>query len=252
MNNLNCEQGTKHWLELRKEHIGSSDIACINGTNPYKSAYTLWLEKTGKKEPDKENFAMKHGKEMEPVARNFFIDLSDVAIIPSVQISKEWNVAMASLDGLTTDNKTIVEIKCPLTEKLYKLAKDGTILPMYMDQIQWQLWVTKAEKCVYFVYMDEFAFESIEVFPDIPYQKMLVEKAKEFWDRVLNDDPPTKNKTDPIYISEIDDNELAQEWKNLKLQQKDFEVRIKDIENQLLEKYKETKTLYRLILFHLY
>ena len=37
--------------EDRINFLGGSDTGTILGLNPYKSAYTLWLEKTGQVEP---------------------------------------------------------------------------------------------------------------------------------------------------------------------------------------------------------
>ena len=39
------------WLRYRTMGIGGSDVSVIAGINPYKSAYQLWLEKTGQTEP---------------------------------------------------------------------------------------------------------------------------------------------------------------------------------------------------------
>jgi len=40
-------------LEQRKKHIGSSDTSAILGLNPWKTAYDVWLEKTGQLEEGK-------------------------------------------------------------------------------------------------------------------------------------------------------------------------------------------------------
>lgn len=40
------------WLEHRKSSIGGSEAAAILGLSPWKSAYQLWLEKTGQAEPE--------------------------------------------------------------------------------------------------------------------------------------------------------------------------------------------------------
>ena len=41
-------QDKDEWLSLRKGYIGGSDAGAVLGMNPYKSAYSLWAEKTGK------------------------------------------------------------------------------------------------------------------------------------------------------------------------------------------------------------
>lgn len=38
---------TQKQREFRRSHIGSSDIAAILGKDPYKTAYDVWLDKTG-------------------------------------------------------------------------------------------------------------------------------------------------------------------------------------------------------------
>ena len=39
----------EEWLALRRElGIGGSDAGAVIGLNPYKSAYALWAEKTGR------------------------------------------------------------------------------------------------------------------------------------------------------------------------------------------------------------
>ena len=40
------------WLDIRQRGIGSSDAAVAVGLSPYKSALSLWLEKTGRKQPE--------------------------------------------------------------------------------------------------------------------------------------------------------------------------------------------------------
>ena len=46
------EMSEKQWQDARKGSIGGSDAAAIVGLNPYKSAYALWAEKSGKIEPE--------------------------------------------------------------------------------------------------------------------------------------------------------------------------------------------------------
>lgn len=42
----------EEWLDIRQQGIGSSDAAVAVGLSPYKSALSLWLEKTGRKQPE--------------------------------------------------------------------------------------------------------------------------------------------------------------------------------------------------------
>ena len=55
----------QEWLSLRANYIGGSDAAAILGLNPYKSAYALWAEKTGKAVPFEGNIVTKTGAYLE-------------------------------------------------------------------------------------------------------------------------------------------------------------------------------------------
>ena len=58
-----AQQDWKKWLSLRNKGIGGSDAGTIMGINPYRSRLSLWMEKTGQKEPDDltENEAVEMG-----------------------------------------------------------------------------------------------------------------------------------------------------------------------------------------------
>lgn len=60
------------WKSLRRDYIGGSDAASVIGLNPYKSAYSLWAEKTGKIPEFEGNLATDVGTYMEDfIAKKF-------------------------------------------------------------------------------------------------------------------------------------------------------------------------------------
>lgn len=61
------------WLKRRNKGIGGSDAGAVMEVNPYKSAFTLWHEKTGRIDSYvRDNEAMRFGRDMEDyVARRF-------------------------------------------------------------------------------------------------------------------------------------------------------------------------------------
>jgi putative phage-type endonuclease len=66
------EPGTPEWHEARKG-LGGSDIAAVMDKNPYKSAFTLYAEKTGLVDGNIEpSMPMKMGTAFEPVIRELF------------------------------------------------------------------------------------------------------------------------------------------------------------------------------------
>ena len=62
------------WLEERARGIGASEAGTILGLNPYDSAYSLWLRKTGQIPAQEETLAMKLGHLMEPVLHRLYED----------------------------------------------------------------------------------------------------------------------------------------------------------------------------------
>ena len=67
------EPGTPEWHEARKG-LGGSDIAAVMDKNPYKSAFTLYAEKTGLIDGNIEpSMPMQMGTAFEPVIRDLFV-----------------------------------------------------------------------------------------------------------------------------------------------------------------------------------
>lgn len=236
---MNIQQNTPEWFAFRQTHIGSSDISCIMGSNPWKDAVTLWKEKTGKKEPQPMNAAMLHGKETEEKARDQYMVDTGILVMPNVLTYKKWEIATASLDGISQDGKIICEIKCPVNKKLYDNALENIVPEYYKDQIQWQLMVSGAERCDFFVYIDEFNYKLIPFFPDIKRHEMMLSEAKIFWDCVVSDVQPTESGT--TYIDDKFANEIAFELKMWKQTEKEAKEKVDYLEQQLKELYKEDK-----------
>lgn len=237
---LKLKQGSPEWKEQRLSHIGASDISAITGNNPWKNSYILWKEKTGRIDADFSNEAMRHGVETEIVARAVYVEDNGTSLDTPTCESDEWDVARASLDGITEDFSVIVEIKCPTKHDLYDKALKGYIPDYYMDQIQWQLWVTGAERCDFMVFIDQFNYKVIPVLPDTKYQKNLVTLAKEFWEYVLSDTPP-ELENQATMIDEKLSNELALELKNWDAIEKDAHERTEYLKNQLKELHNTEK-----------
>jgi putative phage-type endonuclease len=66
--------GSSEWHEARKG-IGGSDVSAVMDKNPWKSAYTLYCEKTGQLDSNiKPSMPMQMGTAFEPVIRQLFAD----------------------------------------------------------------------------------------------------------------------------------------------------------------------------------
>jgi predicted phage-related endonuclease len=68
------EPGTEEWDTARRWAVGGSEIAVVLGLSPWKSRFTLYLEKKGltAAEPDKP--IQEWGRRIEPVVRDKFAE----------------------------------------------------------------------------------------------------------------------------------------------------------------------------------
>jgi predicted phage-related endonuclease len=90
----------------------------------------------------------------------------------------------ASLDGLSFDGGTVLEIKCPLSARDQALAKQGTVPPQYRAQLQHQLEVSGAAEVHYWSF-DGSVGSLVRVGSEREYQKRLLDAEAEFWERVI-------------------------------------------------------------------
>jgi len=238
------EQGSDEWLAMRKSHIGSSDIPIILGISPFKTAYVLWQEKTGRKGQDEPSFAMMMGHSKEEEARNVYIKSTGNYVIPRTCSMESWNVAIASLDGCNETGDIICEIKCP-GEKSFMDSVEKGVPAHYKAQIQWQLMVSNAKICHYFCYIDEDKFHMIEVKPDKEYQEGLLIAARDFWGFIENDIAPPLTPKDYLVNEDDEANSLAEKWKEKRNLKKELEEEMKELQAKLLEYTDDGNTLFK-------
>jgi putative phage-type endonuclease len=108
------------WQNYRRTQkgIGGSDVATILGLNPYKTAFTLWLEKTGQVEPPEvNNQYVEWGNLLEPVIRDKFAQVTgfEVKENPYVLQHDTHDFMVANVDGECFDPEMgewgVLEIK---------------------------------------------------------------------------------------------------------------------------------------------
>ena len=202
---LSVNQGTKEWLEIRKKSITSTDSSIILGLNPYKDKEKLLLQKLDLEPVDDVSEIMMMGTQLEPIARERYMEETGELVFPAVYIRDDLPWAMASLDGINFDEDKIIEIKCG--SKAFD--RGSNIPPYYYCQIQHALWVSGATKCDYFCYwLGNFKLVTIE--KDYPFIEKMIEAEKEFFCEMENAD------LEKLGIETRDDEafeEAAQRWK---------------------------------------
>ncbi len=193
------EQGSLEWLALRKTKITATDAPVIMGENPWKDPLTLYREK---KDPDffsQSNERMKRGIELEPIARFYFVLDTGIMVEPRLVI-KDW--AMASLDGISSCGKHVVEIKCP-SKKYHDMAKHGILPPHYIAQLQHQMWVCDIDSMYYYSF-DGSEGVSVPVARNPCYLDMLIQREEIFYDcLVRGDEEKVKRVFTPSLLNSI-------------------------------------------------
>lgn len=228
MKKLILNQGTAEWLSLRNNKIGASDAPIILGLSPWKTPYQLWQIKMGLVETPQTQ-AMKRGIDLEPIARQKFIEIIGCDVFPIVALHDDISFMLASFDGVSENGKIVVEIKCPGRED-HEKAMDGIIPEKYIPQLQHQMEIANVSSMFYFSY-SERSYKMIEINKDNAYIKDMISKEKDFWDCMQNLEAP--NLIDKDYIQREDEEwlMLAKEWIELcRLEQKKEEVRMRLLE----------------------
>ena len=154
---LEMAQGSHEWLELRRSHRTASETPIVMGKSRYMSPLALAREKRGLAKPEKEHIAMAHGKKHEAGVRALVSEKLGIDFEPAVLAvtiaGRDFvdGPYLASLDGFNASQSgdTILEIKCPFSEKSKDLeeARQGKVPEAHWWQIQHQLMVSQAALC---------------------------------------------------------------------------------------------------------
>ena len=173
------------WLRYRTMGIGGSDVSVIAGSNPYRSVYQLWLEKTGQNEPaESENEYTHFGTILEPVIRREFMERTGLKVRQKHMLlqSEEYPFMLANLDGVINldGEMCIFEAK---TASAYKLDNwQSGIPPEYMLQVQHYMAVTGAVKTYIAALIGGNHFEYKLIERDDKLIAKIIAMEKLFWE----------------------------------------------------------------------
>ena len=199
---VEIQQDTRAWHDWRRQGIGATEARAVRAGG--KGAKRLLREKTGKEEErDVQSAAMVRGKDLEPEARAAYIKEVGITVKPACveNIKTPW--LRASLDGISNDEKRIVEIKCG--ERIYNSVKsNGKVPKEYVAQTQHILATTGLESLDFWCYEPGFNGIRIPVSRDEGYIDELLNKEQSFWTKVLDEsgDSPSASRSLPGDVSE--------------------------------------------------
>jgi putative phage-type endonuclease len=197
---------TRKQLKIRKTGIGGSEAAYILGVGysedkkPFRTAHDVWLEKTGRKEPEdlSGNSSVEWGNLLESaVARKYsketgkkFKKCKETLRHPQF----EW--MLGNIDRFIEGEDKILEIKTALFPGKNWGPSGSDIVPMpYIIQVQHYLAVTGFNHADLAVFIRGDAKNPFRIYPikrDDDLINYMIEKLNIFWnEHVLKDMPPT-------------------------------------------------------------
>ena len=179
---VELEQSTPEWLAWRQQGIGASDACSLMGDG-YGSPEELANIKLGRTVVE-ENEPMRRGKRLEPDARRIYQQVSGIEVRPVCAVHPDHPWLRASLDGLSLDGKTVLEVKCPGYWPHFNALVKRIYPKYYKAQLMHQFLVTGAERIHYFSYRPDdpsiAPAAMVEVRPDHRYMELLFRREQAF------------------------------------------------------------------------
>lgn len=234
----------EEWLELRKKlGVGGSDAGAVIGMNPYKSAYTLWAEKTGRVPEFEGNLITEVGSYLEAFVAELFERETGKKVRRKnrMLVNDAYPFAFADVDRLVVGEKALLEIKTTNSIPIMKQLRNSSEFPeAYYAQVVHYLAVSGLEKAYLAVLINCREFKVFELERDEDEIVALMGAEEEFWcGYVKNDTPPpadgaasTSDTITAIYPESNDDTVSLIAYETDLKQYMNFNALIKDLERQ--------------------
>lgn len=208
---IDLEQGSAEWLEWRSSRIMASDMPVIMGVSRYSTPYKLWRQKTGFAPPTQDNFAMRQGRELEPLVRELVNEKLSLNLVAAVVTRTDIDSVGASLDGVDWEKGVLAEIKVVGAE-LHAQALKQLVPAEYWPQVQWQLFCAHLEKGYYCSHnLGSLAIVPVERDDDY-IAKELLPAAAEFYKCLCNMVTPELAESDVMTIVSPEFEQAARDW----------------------------------------
>lgn len=199
----------QHGIEIvstdRTKGIGGSDAAAILGLSPWRSPHDVWLEKTGRAEPQRETERMRWGTLLEDAVAREYAERTGARISRSRKTLRHPQHAflVAHIDrwSVRDGRRGILEVKTT-ARKSDQWGTPGTdgIPPYYAAQVLHYLGVTGAPwSDVAVLFLDRMEMEVYRVPRDEEAIRLIRETEIAFWrDHVETDTPPPPSPSEDL------------------------------------------------------
>ena len=238
------------WLKVRNDSIGGSEAAAIVGMNPWKSEYTLWLEKTGQSQQEdiSENECVHFGTILEQVVADEFCRREGKKVRKcGLFRCNKYPFMTASFDRLLVGEDAGLECK---TSNAFKREEwdEGEIPPNYYVQCQHYMLVSGLPRWYIACLIGGNHFVSWVVERNDDDIAALEQAEIAFWDKVQRHIMPevdgSESSTDslkkmykggqaePVMLPQ-ESMDLLKRLDELKALKSDIDSQTKDIQNKL-------------------
>lgn len=246
-----ADMSRDEWLDARRAGIGGSDVGAIMGFNQYKSAYQVFLEKTGQYHEEIDNEAVYFGNALEDFVAQEFAKRTGKKVrrLNKMLVHPEHDFMLANVDRVVVGERAVLE--CKTASEYVKEAWEGEEIPAsYLCQVHHYLAVTGFEKAYIAVLVGGNKFIWKEIERDEEFIEILIDREKDFWENhVLKDEAPPIDGSDAtndlikkmypqddgtaIMLTKDDDvlldaiDSISSEIKALEQQKKEYENQLK-------------------------
>jgi putative phage-type endonuclease len=240
---------TDEEIEERRKAIGASDVAAIIGCSPWKSAWDVWADKTGRLDSWSGNNATRIGQYLE----SGVLDYAESQLGPldrNVRIAYVGKPIVSTLDAITADGVPVEVKTAGMTGPLHGEWGDaGTdqIPEHYLCQVHTQILCTEAQTAYLFALLAGRGIVRYEIERSDSLCDALASQLCEWWDRhIIQGIEPSRDHASfevvkrlrrvPSKVVEMPD---KCEWlmttrEHLKAEAKDLDERIAETDKLLL------------------
>lgn len=246
------EANTPEWDALREGSIGGSSVGAILGVSPWKSAYTLFCEMTGRVKDDfAPNDAMLVGTFLERGIVDLFAYKHPeyhLDIAPGIYRSDVSERFHANPDAMLYDengNKGILEVKT--SRSSWREVPES-----YVAQVRWYMWIMDADFAIVVAYLAG-EYKEFRIERDDFLEEWMVEAVNRFVECLDNDVFPDWDGSDSTYETvremhlsvepgEVELDSLGSELVNAKLQFGIAQSNLNQAKSKVLDFMGDTKT----------
>lgn len=178
------------WLSARRCGLGGSDAAAILGLSRFSTPTDVYLDKRGESKPKDETPWLRWGNILEPAIRQEYADQTGRTVRDGGLMRHPVHCFMlGSTDGLT-DCRRVYEGKNRRTSQGWGEPGSDEVPRTCLLQVQQYMAVTGFPVADVAVLFGGSDFQIYEVPADTEIQEMLIEAEAEFWQRIVDGNPP--------------------------------------------------------------